>query len=71
MSELKTTSECIETICVQGCTVVREVIIKLETDVQVSEFKHLSKDQQKQVLIELKSVMSVYDAQDDSQNEQD
>jgi len=64
MSEVKTSIECIEQICQQGCTVVREVIVRLESHASVAELDHLSDEQKQQVLSELKTVMSVYDQQD-------
>jgi len=64
MSEIKTSTECIEQICQQGCTAVREVIVSLESHDSVAELDHLSDEQKQQVLSELKIVMSVYDQQD-------
>jgi len=61
MSESNTSHQCIELICQQGCTVVREVIIKLEQQHMVAELDHLDDDQKQVVLTELKTVMSVYD----------
>lgn len=69
MSKQKTTTECIETICEQGCTVVRDVIVNLEEHTQVKELNHLSNEQKKTVLFELKSVMLVYDFNSDSTDE--
>ena len=66
MSEFKTSSECIELICEQGCTVVREVIVGLEKNNQIQELKHLNSDELQQVLVELKVVMAIYDLSDES-----
>lgn len=66
MSEFKTSSECIELICEQGCTVVREVIVGLEKNNQIKELNHLNNDELQQVLVELKVVMSIYDLSDES-----
>ncbi len=63
MSESMTCSQCIEQICGQGCTVVREVISKLEHHQQVNELEHLESAEKDTVLKELKAVMSVYDNQ--------
>lgn len=63
MSESKTSTECIELICQQGCTVVREVIGKLEQHVPVGELQHLNDAELLLVLTELRAVMSVYDQQ--------
>jgi len=66
MSEFKTSSECIELICEQGCIFVREVIVGLENNNQIKELEHLNNDELQHVLIELKVVMSVYDLSDES-----
>lgn len=64
MSESKTSNQCIELICQQGCTVVREIIVKLEQHHQVAELEHLDDEQKQTVLTELKTVMAVYDETD-------
>lgn len=66
MSDSNTRNQCIELICKQGCTVVREIIVKLEQHHQVDELDHLNDDQKQAVLTELKTVMSVYDQADES-----
>lgn len=66
MSEFKTSSECIEHICEQGCIFVREVIVSIENNDCVNELKHLDDAEQQQVLLELKVVMSIYDLSDES-----
>lgn len=63
MSESMTCNQCIEQICEQGCTVVREVISRLEQHQSVNELEHLASDEKDTVLKELKAVMSVYDNQ--------
>ncbi|MCK5335343.1 MAG: hypothetical protein KAQ67_04240 [Gammaproteobacteria bacterium] len=69
MSEFKTSSECIELICQQGCTVVRDVIVSLEQHNKVAELDHLDDKQKQLILVELKTVMSVYDQTDDQTGE--
>ena len=64
MSESNTSHQCIELICQQGCTVVREIIVKLEQHHKVAELDHLDDEQKQLVLTELKTVMSVYDQTD-------
>jgi len=64
MSDSKTSHQCIELICQQGCTVVREVIVKLEQKKDVAELNHLNDEQKQSVLNELKTIMSVYDQED-------
>jgi hypothetical protein len=66
MSEFKTSSECVEYICEQGCTFVREVIVSLEKNNSVEALKHLDDAEQQLVLVELKVVMSIYDLSDGS-----
>ncbi|MDH5425955.1 MAG: hypothetical protein OEY29_13250 [Gammaproteobacteria bacterium] len=66
MSEYKTTSECLELICKQGCTVVRDVIVSLEQKNKVDGLDQLNDEQKQQLLSELKTVMSVYDESDKS-----
>lgn len=66
MSEFKTSNECIELICEQGCIFVREVIVRLENNKQIKELRHLNNDELKQVLVELKVIMSIYDLSDES-----
>lgn len=66
MSEFKTSSECIELICAQGCTFVRQVIVLLEQKDSVDELAHLDGVEQQHVLLELKVVMSIYDLSDKS-----
>lgn len=61
MRETMTTSQYIEQVCEQGCTVVREVIVKLELDQKVDGLDHLDSAQKNAVLKELKAIMSVYD----------
>ncbi|MDH5517889.1 MAG: hypothetical protein OEY36_08770 [Gammaproteobacteria bacterium] len=66
MPELKTSNECIEFICAQGCTAVRKVIVQLENKQTISELVYLQEEQKQFVLTELKAIMSVYDKQDES-----
>ena len=65
MSKIKTSNECIEIICQQGCTVVRDIIVKLEQQTKVAELDHLDDKQKRIVLTELKIIMSVYDSQEE------
>lgn len=64
MPESMTSSQCIEMICKQGCTSVREVINRLEDGQLVDELKHLETKEQDHVLHELKTIMSVYDSKE-------
>ncbi|MDH5392088.1 MAG: hypothetical protein OEY11_02755 [Gammaproteobacteria bacterium] len=65
MPELKTSNECIEYICGQGCVVVRDVILQLEQHKNIPGLECLAEDQKQTVLTQLKSIMSVYDATDE------
>ena len=65
MSEIKTSHECVEIICQLGCTAVRDTIVKLEQQEKVGELEHLNEKQKHNVLKELKTIMSVYDKQED------
>jgi len=47
-------------VCDQGCTYVRLLIQKLETDVVIAETAALSQDERRAVLAELKSIMAIY-----------
>lgn len=50
----------IEAICILGCQQVRQVISELEQGRTLLEVNSLSIGEQKQLLQELKSIMSVY-----------
>lgn len=63
MPELMSSQQCVEYICQQGCTVVRDIIVKLEQQRPVEGLEHLNTEQTQQILVELKLVMSVYDQQ--------
>jgi len=51
----------IDSICELGCDRIREIIQSLESGNSVSEIVGLEHDEQHCVLIELKTIMSVYD----------
>ena len=60
----------IETICAQGCTIVRQTIESIESN-QTSHSTHISDlleettdTQQQEILEELKTIMAVYDNKD-------
>jgi len=50
----------LEIICSQGCIYVNSIIELLETGQQTEHTQHLSHQQREYLLIELKSIMSVY-----------
>ena len=51
----------IESICELGCDRVNEIIDALECGNPVEETRGLDKNDQQQVLLELRAIMSVYD----------
>ena len=61
MSDYLNCSQCVEKICEQGCTTVRNIIQRIEDKQPVDELLHLNEKEQAHVLQELKSIMSVYD----------
>ena len=52
-------------ICEMGCTHVNHIIEILEHGAASDEVNHVPKELHQSVLIELKSIMSVYEARDD------
>jgi hypothetical protein len=61
MSHPKHVTDCIESICQQGCNHVRDVIDALENSQHVDAISQLHEDEKKTVLHELKNIMAVYD----------
>lgn len=53
----------IEAVCEAGCEAVRASIETLESGNQVALTNDLSPEESQQVLVELKTIMSVYDNQ--------
>ncbi len=53
----------LDNICHQGCTYVRQCIIKFRNDELVSEADSINIDEQQIILQELVSIMEVYDMQ--------
>ena len=51
----------IESICEHGCERVNEIIDLLEAGETAAEVSELDKDEQRVVLLELKTIMAVYD----------
>lgn len=64
MTHSKHVNDCIESICEQGCTAVRDVIVALEEKQDVEQVSQLPENEIKTVLTELKKIMSVYDIQE-------
>jgi len=56
-------NQCIEALCANGCEAVRATINNLETGVELEQLNDLDKNEVATVLTELKSIMSVYDTQ--------
>ena len=57
-------NHCIETLCLNGCDAVRATITSLETGLPVEATRHLDADECAAVLLELKTIMAVYDDRD-------
>ncbi|MFW2374537.1 MAG: hypothetical protein ACN4GM_15535 [Gammaproteobacteria bacterium] len=60
MNQIKVT-KAIEEICAHGCIRVNEVIIELEKGQELQHTQDLSDEETASVLAELKSIMAVYD----------
>lgn len=54
----------LDTLCNRGCSTVREIIRQLETGNRLSELSELNAKERQHLLLELKSIMAVYDARD-------
>ncbi len=61
MNTTEQVSRCVEALCQCGCDAVRATITALEMGQPVAQVEGLSDEQRRQVLIELKSIMAVYD----------
>ena len=57
-------SRYLDNLCLQGCTVVREIIAQLETGGSIPELAELDPAERQHLLRELKSIMAVYDARE-------
>ena len=71
MSEVlsdKTIHAYAEKIAQRGCADVNRLLEEVENGVEVPEIAHLDRHQQQQVLIELRTVMEVYDRCDTEQD---
>jgi len=62
MDKLKV-NQCVEALCLNGCEAVRATISNLETGVALEQLNDLDESEVATVLNELKSIMSVYDSQ--------
>lgn len=63
MTLSKSAEQCVHYYCDKGCKIVLEVIAELEAGQSVERISDLSVPDQKAVLEELKTIMSVYDNQ--------
>jgi hypothetical protein len=57
-------SNCIDNICQLGCDGVRSAIVAIENGHRPEQMSSLNSDETRDVLIELKEIMAVYDAED-------
>ena len=58
----------VEDLCETGCERVNEIIEALAKGADVKKTAALSEKERKQVLAELKNIMSVYDENDEEKN---
>ena len=63
MDKLKV-NKCIEALCANGCEAVRATVSSMEMGASSEQLLNLDQDEYNTVLNELKSIMSVYDTQD-------
>lgn len=56
----------VELICLKGCTAVREIINDYDKDKICENISTLPHDAQRAIMAELKSIMAVYDKQQDT-----
>ena len=56
----------IESVCKQGCSEVNELLKKAEDSNNIEELSEFSSTEIKQIIDELREIMSVYDIDDDS-----
>ena len=61
MAQTHSVDHCIEQVCQKGCSSVRSDIEALEAGRAIPEAEGLDEGQRAAVLVELKSVMSVYE----------
>ncbi len=61
MAQTYSVDHCIEQVCQKGCSSVWNDIEALEAGRLIPEAEGLNEDQRAAVLVELKSVMSVYE----------
>ena len=54
--------QCVETLSQKGCAAVTRIIAALEQGETVADMLELTKDEKHAILIELKSIMAVYQA---------
>lgn len=57
-------SDCVDTLCEQGCTSVRQAIRRLSSGQAPTEASRLSAAQRRELLRELRTIMAVYDKRD-------
>ncbi len=57
-------NQCVEALCQSGCEAVRASITSMEMDLRSAQTEDLDQHEFAAVLIELKSIMSVYDKTD-------
>jgi len=54
--------QCVESLCQNGCAAVSATIVAMEQDLDNVQLSGLAREEQQQVLKELKTIMSVYES---------
>lgn len=62
--------QCVEALCQNGCGVVRATIRALEQGLTVAQTDAMAEHERAAVLQELKAIMAVYDARDQTNRDQ-
>ena len=57
--------QCVNSLCQNGCAAVNATIVAMELDLDSVQLSGLVQEEQRQVLKELKAIMSVYDGRCD------
>jgi len=64
----KKVSSKIETLCEEGCSQVNQLLEKAKTGNELQELSDFSHSEINQIIDELDQIMSIYDGQDDDQD---
>ncbi len=64
MDHSETVLKCIDLLCSQGCREVTQSIQDLESEKAIGGTEHLTPKELQEVLVELKSIMAVYEGKE-------